>query len=1726
MAQNFENNIVLTSQNPEAWLVFSYDGTSMTVEPSLNFTDEKVWVNGWDYQTIADASSAGIILDSITKIAPFHIYTTSKEDFDYNLSFVQDGSITAPVSFTSWTASPWTGTFTAFGNDIATASSSTPGNTATSNSFSVVGGVNLDGSLSYSNIGGPGTPVATFLVDESGPGFSNTTGYDPSALLWVGVGYIAFSQYIDPSATTVNFRWLITTNTGTSFAVNNYGWEQTYYGQSIIADVSLYNRPYLLSSDEFNTYETFSPLVDNEASYLLLRTNPKYSGNVKLVADTSDNLFLDTFKVSEILSNKKYRKQKVSGSSYFSGDIRTVFSSLPQGEIYRLGTENTLDLTHPKTDYSEQIITTYDYGAKMLVDELYTEEYSILAPLWINSKIPDYFVLFRLDGTYNEETYDAFVDLEDLATKFITDSALIESWNLKENSPIGKYLDNHLSELLKVESPISLSLNEYDPNTWNGVTVDKGIIAGRSEVPYFFEKITDNFTDTNAFISQGFERQNLLCPNLLNMEYIFNDNDVSSYTMSRYFGLYMAENELYKFSYYSDTSTGDDFRIISLDGRDVSAFIDSSIFSGGNIDGAYVNRIFVRNDGVDLVRVCCTEQIDGSRGSINEYVNKLGTNLFGIEVKNKSINTFISLRINELLTQGEHLRVINMTQGKIWEAYGTESEYFDAGEAGPYVSFNEPSTGYPILYRTSFSIKGDISDQAIAISNAFNLFSDYDDAPFSVGVTKDDGLSIIVNDPDDDDYYVFQRLTGQIAYSIGDPSSLFNSAAQPEDITYFGVFTPDSLDFERIPADASYGPIDFELYGDRFSIMIDMINTDQYEVYSFDNSVTELFTDNVLYIGNDGWNRLIQEFDVSTSTLYNYQHVDDPTSSEDKSLIITEVPISLDQTNVWYAYDVYPISISLMGINPVKYMDYTVYDSSIGFESNYRNARMNDDETNEIYLPFGSSKTLTGRDSFIITEGIGNIVLDGSTINYNVTPPNEFPFNTFFGLAAINATANTTIKYNTLDGSFNYTSYDSNISEENLDDYYQENYLIDGSGNQYPNKIELKYGLVVPTITKWGAIGNDVRDNPVRLMLTNYLFDDPSTINSNFIPVSDTSLYTNEVSYPVFKYLSSGGESWKSYVYYDINDVVDYNGERKSIRDIMFDDPYSDIFSKILYNNNEVSGDATRSSILYYNLYENKVITILSGVKLGIEVTSAGEKLFNITNWDRYRFSIISSPSRNLYSNNPIEVIINKNTETILMIWYQGADNLNYNKRWSSITPGKNNLIDTNSMGGVSYMGFVTGDPLYSYVKSPFIIKTNSLTTSIVNVYDYPGVSSYDSSIVSPYAQFSYNINNQLNTLFNAYEVSTNFPGENIVTGGVFQFLKSFDSFDQNEIDYSYQSSAAAYGTNITNLSYNYINNYNYYQDKTCDIDIFKNIIENNIISYYIIEEDQIYSSNLFASQPVAITLYDPIEYKSQYSDSSIYTYNGGYRPIFKSILNFEDNETSDLINILEKDFVFANTNLQSYNSIDQYWVNRVVTTVTSSDSSNNILYKEDFNPFKSLWDADYFLLSTGSINTEIDGYQSSLELSSMFGSKLISLPDQIILDSWNAGNSKLVTKTGVFSLEYNLTKTIIDLFSNDNTFIDNWNGLPAVTDDVINRYIIKTVLRNYNISIDKIIVNVFSKPFEGEVLKKTYNSTFTTEIMNISSQLSLLNDEYIYKIEFPIADARSYFTKFTFNKK
>jgi hypothetical protein len=1464
-----------------------------------------------------------------------------------------------------------------------------------------------------------------------------------------------------------------------------------------VKSVNIYNRQFQITSDQINSLVNQNILIDDEASYLVLRTNPKFSGNIKLIVDVSENLFLDTFQISDILNNKKYRKQQVSGNSVYSGDVRNVFSSLPKGELYRVSVNDALNIAVPKTDLFNQYDTTYNYGARLLMDDLYTEDNGVLAPLWINQTLPDFFALFRLPGTFNPETYAVTPDLTNLAFKYLEESELIKSWSLKKGSTLGTYLDHHLSDITSNPAPVFLSLpdtsilfGDSDPNTWYGVAIDKGIVTGRSETQYFFEQNQQNFAQLNQFISSGFERNNLVCSNLINLQYIFDDNDVSLYSMSRYFGFYLTENPLYKFAYYMDTSTSD-LMFLSLDGKDSSLFIDSSILwdASGNVTAEFSNRIFTLNGGDSLIRIKNINPFITDDETIQDFINKPGVNLFDVAVKKEKINPFATIKLNTQLHGGDHIRVLNKTTGKIWEAYGAPTD--------PYKYVAKHTTPeYPILYQTSFNTALDIEGQIHSLYDAFDLFSSYPDCPFHVETRGSDWFSIILNDDASfgDDWKI-QRITSQTRQQPNDENSVFNTSASPSDVNFFRFFTPDASDFLTISYDASYGPITFELYGDRRSIEVNFVNSSDNILWSFvsDDKILQKFQNYMLYQETNGRYRLIKKFDINS---HEFNLVRDPLTPDDRVLIMTPSDIALFHGN-WNAYAAFPMYFSLMGINPVKDIDYTVYDSSLGAVSEYVYKREGDASTWFVNLAPKETHTIDFRGSFEVLSGDGSILTNGLFIPYNASTK----FNTFNNDRTIIANNPTVLGFTTvLDGSTVFTSYDPSVKEENLEDYYVNNKL-------------LKYPLTTPIISSWVGLGTDCRNNLLRFILDASIFaPDPSGV-SNFLPTVNN--YIDEISYPVYKYLTPGTRNWQDYVFYDINDaVLSQDGSTYiTVKQLMFNEPYLDVFSKLVYSNDNVDDTKVRSTILYYNQYKNSVDTIFLGLNLSLKVRDTARNSLNIKNYDKYRFSFISTASKNRDNSRPVEVIINENTQTILMIWYQGNDILNYSYRNSSILPGKALLND--SSANIDMKAFMTGKDVstYSFVKTPFIVNNAATSLAILNLYNQHPVGDYPASMANPYSQFNYSPT-IFSTVWNA------FTDGNTILFDVMSVPRSYNTFNQ-VVSYDYARNALTYGEHVMNYGYKYNTNENFYRNGTCTYEDLVYFLSANHdkVFYYIISGDTVLNNYDFRVPPFTVLINDPRNYKG------LKTFNGWFKPKFDNILGFTVDEHKDLMDIVKTDFMMCNTNLRVSNNIDQLWYNKVVTSVTDADvvNGNAIQFKPSFNTFESLWDAGYYTLGD---STPIDGYNSGTELPSFFGSKLIKLPNEFPIDSWDPTVASYTETDTEINFSFNLTVALQNMFKVNYDFIQNWSAF-SNADDAINSYVKNIILQYYNIGIGKLDTTLYSKPFDGTLLHYTNNGDFTPdEAINVDAVMSVENNEYIYNITVKKTGNLSYYAKFILTEK
>ena len=140
-------------------------------------------------------------------------------------------------------------------------------------------------------------------------------------------------------------------------------------------------------------------LFDYNSSFSVIRTNPKITGNLKITVDSNGSVSFNSMDANRILSNDRFKNFNITGENPFALDVYNFFD---RGQLSNDIIFQTARFTRGETEavnkFSEQYDFFYGSGASALADKNYNESFSYLAPLWINSEIPDYFVIFKVPG--------------------------------------------------------------------------------------------------------------------------------------------------------------------------------------------------------------------------------------------------------------------------------------------------------------------------------------------------------------------------------------------------------------------------------------------------------------------------------------------------------------------------------------------------------------------------------------------------------------------------------------------------------------------------------------------------------------------------------------------------------------------------------------------------------------------------------------------------------------------------------------------------------------------------------------------------------------------------------------------------------------------------------------------------------------------------------------------------------------------------------------------------------------------------------------------------------------------------------------------------------------------------------------------------------------------------------------------------------------------------------
>lgn len=1512
--------------------------------------------------------------------------------------------------------------------------------------------------------------------------------------------------------------------------------------------------PLLFYDDKSGKYKKAAQdLCSKNVSYSLLRTNPKLSGNIRVVVEnikdasgvhtSTQSMYLDTFKVSPALSKKRYRKQKVSPNDKYASNVQRVFSSLPLKDMYHVS-DACYELFGLKTDYGQQYYTEYEYGVRTNEDRLYQQNFSFLAPLCIKNVIPDFFLIFRVDGPVDVSIYhdvSAGKDGESrvrsisdssLFQKYLETGTLVESFDMRKHTALGKYVRSILSDAKDTVGDIYIPFDKSTDTIFNGISIKKGIVAKIHESPYDVIPCTGNQTSVDNYYTEGFERNGILKDNLINFTFMFDDTDssVENFTINRYYGLYVKINEQAGTYYCINGDTSNGFYIIDSSKNRMSRS------SGMFLDPTKEKRLLYCMDSPTECQRLTAESIEYDP-AFEDYVNNPYKNISrcdvsAVEKPSETMDSFATITINYPLNPGDTIRVVDSSNLVVYEAIASndaslrswnanDSSYMIGNcattfEDVPYV-YTDTVSGSKISKTASWTIKsvpfycpydniddssseidGDISAEVERISHAFmkmdsstiGIYS-YDSS--SIAFYGAEGLS------DSSSSLWIERISSTCKNSFAEKYSYEDNVivtAYSEIEMPQNEFDPDAIPASR--TETGFIPHGFEILGKRTYYAIKFMELDSSKMYSISKaSASEIDALTLCMVDSSYANytsrnyRLLNYFDFTCfydgdsvsslsdagKSLFSVTQPNIVPSFTNPQNYIISAPFHSDSSkdslstigSAINLYSVYPLKIGLAGIFPVRDLDMYINDAST--------AIFNDGST-------------TAADAGIWSNDV----------TYKST------------------------KKKTRRGEFEY--FRNYVSLRDASTYAA--FTASDISACYNGSRRADTPILSPTICKW-----------VNYSSTIYPFQYFATYNNRFNSFADGSSAITFDSYGI------SGDSSVMYYFYDntgfdlTNYVVDSDSSLIQMRNKLIKD-------------GDVGTIASKNSSVYsvaYSMGSNRLDIMAYGTK--IEISSLDMNKVNVSDFNGYSVEIYPVNNINPKYNSPIEIMVNKQTENILIGWYTGKS-VDVSNAISNSSAYPNRILMTS--------GTLDDEK----------IDSGTTTLSISNV---------DTSVADVSGTFFSGVNiNQIDAYSRYDDFTANLAGSTLSNRTISSSINSISIDETLDISTSEISDASLFRLSNYYKTYLFIssptgeaNGETHYT--TTDDEFFNSLrhLKNGIglpISLYI--KNGTDTIHYYSSDVLSMKIVDPIPLDASmlqdvsastnastgtvsYSWNAMRQYPTVFEPNATDILNFSNSPSSayitdgmvDASGVTGYSYFNANIWIESVGSIQQIWYSKRVDASNldfcNPDASTYRLGLDvfkNYSPMMSPWDSSFNrkYSSSGSMSVW-GGYKNCCETPSFFSSRGIMLRD-----SSANGRTFYITKwTDVFEeqttnyykedqdvinkklIKIDINKNVLNTLLSKKGVIYNWIYVPSddIDDNSKSEYVKNSIMSLYSINNKAKFTFYRMKNISG--LSKNfvdYSESYSLdrryefgEITNIDSTITYENNHYYINIYVPASN-------------
>ena len=440
--------------------------------------------------------------------------------------------------------------------------------------------------------------------------------------------------------------------------------------------------------------------LDDDVSFQILRTNPRLTTNTKLMYD-GENLYMDSYQATPLLSTLKYKHHRVWKTGLFNRDLRNFLLGTNTA-AYEVG-QNVSD-TIVLNNFDNQFENMYWCGVESINSSVYPQEMGCIAPLYLRKKRPNYFVIFKIDNPSNTN----LVGSTDLKYDFYYDvlkkMKIVKTFDLREGTPIGNYIKRYVEQRdFHYDQSIYVNFSS-DEIYYYGIDKKSGVLT--QKVENFKTQLLENdntIMKQDDWITSGFERNGLIFPYIMNIEFLFDDITTEEYKFARYFGMYCNDIDLYDLnivdgSYSKETgATTLTTKVNSID--DIIELKDDGFYyikdKNKNIFGVS-NNILIPG----YYNVPGEIDVNNFKGFESSSISTFGERVEGVG------NAMMVLQIIDKLITGDRI-LISLTIGgkKIGEFIA--STQYDAGD----------------FHNNIFSCKGTPEDIAVALAKSINSYN-------------------------------------------------------------------------------------------------------------------------------------------------------------------------------------------------------------------------------------------------------------------------------------------------------------------------------------------------------------------------------------------------------------------------------------------------------------------------------------------------------------------------------------------------------------------------------------------------------------------------------------------------------------------------------------------------------------------------------------------------------------------------------------------------------------------------------------------------------------------------------------------------------------------------------------------------------------------------------------------------------------------------------------------